>query len=92
MVKWRRFARLVLGFSTYMGAVEVDAGTSVVLTFDDFKARRFPYIGLLPDPGIADPEPVAEPGWMSNLYAYDGAQLYAVTAVDRDDGQGRQIV
>jgi RHS repeat-associated protein len=71
-----------------LGAMGVDAGTSGVLTFDDFEARRYSYIGLLPDPGIPDPEPVAEPGWLSNLYAYDGAQPHAVTAVARDDGQG----
>ena len=42
--------------SERMGAMDVDAGTSNSVYFDDFESKRFTYIGLLPDPGIPDPQ------------------------------------
>jgi YD repeat-containing protein len=52
--------------------------------FDDFDSRRLTDIGLLPDPGIAEPEPTEEPGWNASAYTYDANHPHAVSTVTND--------
>jgi hypothetical protein len=64
--------------SVRLGAQGVDAGTSGSLYFDDFVARRFTYIGLLPDPGVADITVSAQAGWNARTYTYAGTVINGI--------------
>ncbi len=68
--------------SVRLGVLSISGtGTVGTLYFDDFESRRRSNIGLLPEPGVEEPEPVAEPGWDAVQYTYDTQHPHAVTAL-----------
>ena len=75
----------------FLGAMGVDAGTSGSVYFDDFESRRMSYIGILPDPGIPDPEPAFNASWLKADYSYTGSQPHAVTSVEREQSVGDPV-
>ena len=68
--------------SVRLGIVGLSAaGATGVINFDDFESRRYSYIGLLPEKGLDDPQPVQEAGWTDKVYTYGNNQPHAVTSV-----------
>jgi YD repeat-containing protein len=70
-----------------LGAQGLDAGTSGAFFLDDFESRRISAIGVLPEPGIPDPQPVEQAYWNAKGYTYgqNGAGPHAVTALSNGD-------
>ncbi len=66
--------------SVRLGVLSVSGrGTVGTLYFDDFESRN--NIGILPDPGVEEPEPVTEPGWKAVKYKYDTQKPHAVSTL-----------
>lgn len=73
--------------SVRLGVLSVSGtGTAGTLYFDDFKSRRRSNIGILPEPGVEEPEPVAEAGWNAVKYTYDAQKTsYAPVSWPREE-------
>ena len=69
----------------------LETGTRGAIYFDDFESRRFSLIGLLAEPGITDPEPAAEPGWLGRVYTYDPNHPHAVVQIALNDQSQTEV-